>query len=63
MIRLMTIPRRGVPLRYPALHEVTISCIGIPASASANVAALIHADRVPADNKSQFNKNLFLMFH
>ena len=38
-------------LRYPELHEVTRSRIGIPASARAKVAALIHADLVPAENK------------
>lgn len=38
-------------LRYPALHEVTTSCKGIPASARAKVAALIHADLVPAENE------------
>lgn len=40
-------PSKGVEERYPALQEVTISRIGIPASASAKVAALIQADRVP----------------
>lgn len=33
--------------RYPELHEVTRSSIGIPASARANVAAFIQADLVP----------------
>lgn len=44
------LPSRGVLLRYPALQEVTRSRIGIPASARARVAALIHADLVPAIN-------------
>lgn len=44
-------PRRAVLLRYPALQEVTRSRIGIPASARAKVAALIHADLVPAEKK------------
>lgn len=43
-------PRRGVLLRNPALQEVTRSRMGIPASAKAKVAALMHADLVPADN-------------
>ena len=46
------LPSRGVLLRYPALQEVTISRMGIPASASAKVAALIHADLVPINKKS-----------
>lgn len=33
--------------RYPALHEVTRSRIGMPASARANVAAFMQADLVP----------------
>ena len=41
------IPSKGVEHRYPALQEVTMSRIGIPASASASVAALMHADLVP----------------
>lgn len=41
------VPSKGVVQRYPALQEVTMSRIGTPASASASVAALIHADLVP----------------
>ena len=37
--------------RYPALQEVTRSRIGIPASANANVAALMQADLVPKEKK------------
>lgn len=44
------LPSSGVLLRYPALHEVTRSRIGIPASARAKVAALMHADLVPVGN-------------
>lgn len=44
-----TLPSRGVLLRYPALQDVTRSRIGMPASARANVAALMHADRVPEE--------------
>lgn len=47
----MNIPSRAVLLRYPELQEVTRSRIGIPASARASVAALIHADLVPAENQ------------
>lgn len=50
MTEVKNIPRRGVLLRYPALQEVTRSRMGIPASARAKVAALIHADLVPANN-------------
>lgn len=46
-MQITYIPNRGVLLRYPALQEVTRSRIGIPASASAKVAALMHADLVP----------------
>jgi hypothetical protein len=53
------LPSRGVVLRYPELHEVTRSRNGIPASARAKVAALIHADLVPAkkktDSRIEFN--------
>jgi len=42
-----------VVLRYPELHEVTRSRNGIPASARAKVAALIHADLVPAKKKKK----------
>lgn len=45
--RHVNLPSRGVLLRYPELHEVTRSRNGIPASARAKVAALIHADLVP----------------
>jgi hypothetical protein len=41
------IPSKGVEHRYPALQDVTMSFIGIPASASASVAALMQADLVP----------------
>jgi hypothetical protein len=44
-----------VVLRYPELHEVTRSRNGIPASARAKVAALIHADLVPAKKKKKKN--------
>jgi hypothetical protein len=44
---LSLLPSKGVEHRYPALQEVTMSRIGIPASARANVEALMHADLVP----------------
>lgn len=44
----LNLPSKGVLLRYPALQDVTRSHIGIPASARARVAALMHADLVPA---------------
>lgn len=50
----MFVPSRGVLLRYPALQEVTISRMGIPASASAKVAALMHADLVPTEDNKIF---------
>lgn len=43
------LPSKGVEERYPALQDVTISHIGIPASASAKVAALMQADLVPKE--------------
>jgi hypothetical protein len=61
--RHVNLPSRGVLLRYPALQEVTRSHIGIPASARAKVAALIHADLVPAENKmSRIQHNILGQF-
>ena len=58
----MNLPSRGVLLRYPALQDVTRSHIGIPASARVNVAALIHADRVPAGNTFPNQRDNFYYF-
>lgn len=44
--------------RYPELHEVTRSRIGIPASARANVAAFMQADLVP-ENKVKKAINMY----
>lgn len=51
-------PSKGVALRYPALQEAAISHIGIPASARASVAALMHADLVPAKWLFKWWKNM-----
>ena len=45
----------------PQLNEVTRSRIGIPASARAKVAALIHAELVPAENKFPVHQNLAMV--
>ena len=50
-------------LRYPAAHETTRSRIGIPASASAIEAALIHAALVPATNQGYYNETSYLGSH
>lgn len=60
-VGLVESPSRGVLLRYPALHEVTRSRIGIPASARAKVAAFMHADLVPAGNQTQIRDVFHLM--
>lgn len=46
--------------RYPALHEVTRSLIGIPASARANVAAFMQADLVP--DKKIYIKTTYVIY-
>jgi hypothetical protein len=43
---LGVIPSKGVEHRYPVLQDVTMSLIGIPASASASVAEMMHIDLV-----------------
>jgi len=52
-----------VVLRYPELHEVTRSRNGIPASARAKVAALIHADLVPAKKKKKKKNDSRIKFN
>jgi hypothetical protein len=60
---LGVLPSKGVEHRYPALQEVTMSRIGIPTSARANVAALMHADLVPAIQDMALFPLLFLLGH
>jgi hypothetical protein len=55
------IPNKGVEFRYPAAQETTRSRIGIPASASAMEAALIHAALVPAKSIRTPQKSIFFL--